>query len=240
MLRKIFRTLPAKPRADLVDGAISILVFGPPIHYSRAMNREADSRELATGDGTAYSFRPVALRFHGPAGGDAFALKNNKTLAETLAHHRYKGLVREAEAFAASMELPLGEFLVGLKRDGNAFYKRFLTKHGDQSYSTFSIDDPAVLGKKGVYAYYVADELRYIGRCRDTMRQRINQGYGKIHPKNCFIDGQSTNCHLNARITEAGEMVSLWFCPLESDEEISAVEAQLIRRYQPEWNIQKL
>ena len=138
-----------------------------------------------------------------------------------------------------SRKTPLGEFLIGLKREGDAFYKRFLNKHGDQTYSIFAIDDPAVLGKKGVYAYYVGDDLRYIGRCRDTMRKRINQGYGKIHPKNCYIDGQSTNCHLNAKITEAGDGVSLWFSPLESDDEISNAEAQFIRRYQPEWNIQK-
>ena len=203
------------------------------------MRAEADDRELVTGDGTVYSFRHVALRFVGPAGGDAFALKNNRTLAETLAHHRYKNIAKEAEAFAGSMDMALGKFLLGLKREGNAFYKRFLNKHGDKRYSIFTIDDPGVLGKKGVYAYYVGNELRYIGRCRDTMSKRINQGYGKIHPKNCYIDGQSTNCHLNAKITEAGEEVSLWFCPLESDDDISAAEAQLIRRYQPEWNIQK-
>lgn len=203
------------------------------------MSGEADDRELVTSDGAVYSFRHVALRFDGPVGGDAFALKNNKSLAETLAHRRYKGLAREAEDHSALLDMPLGEFLLGLKRNGDTFYKRFLNKHGDQSFSVFAIDDAEVLGKKGVYAYYVDDELRYIGRCRDTMKKRINQGYGKIHPKNCYIDGQSTNCHLNAKITEAGDAVSLWFCDLDSDAEISAVEVDLIRRYQPAWNIQK-
>lgn len=204
------------------------------------MKREQEIRELTTGDGATYEFRQVALHFLEAADEDAFALKNNKSLGETLAHRRYKGLVKEAASFAELMDKPLGEFLVGLKRDGNAFYKRFLNKHGDRSYSVFVIDDPAVLGQKGIYTYFVDAELRYIGRCRDTMRQRISQGYGKIHPKNCYIDGQSTNCHLNAKITEARGSVSLWFCPLDSDDEIISTEAQLIRRYQPEWNIQKL
>lgn len=196
-------------------------------------------RKLETGHGTAYTFRPVSLRIERTAGGDVFALKNNKSLRETLTHQRYAGLAKDGAQFGEFLDVPLGEFLSHLKQRGNVFYKRFLNKHGDQRFSIFAIDDPAVLGKKGVYAYFVGDELRYIGRCKDTMKRRINQGYGKIHPKNCYLDGQSTNCHLNAKITEAGEQVSLWFCPLESDEEITSAEAQLIRKYQPPWNIQR-
>jgi len=203
------------------------------------MSRKSDTRNLETSDGTAYRFRHVALCFSNLATADVFSCKNNKSLADTLAHHRYKGLTNEAQNYAASMDVPLGKFLLGLKRDGNDFYKRFLNKHGDLRYSTFTIADPEMLAMKGVYAYYVCDKLRYIGRCRDSMRKRVNQGYGKIHPKNCYIDGQSTNCHLNARITKSGDSVSLWLCPLESEEEICALEDQLIRQYQPEWNVQK-
>ncbi|MFK4618979.1 hypothetical protein ABIF50_002256 [Bradyrhizobium diazoefficiens] len=62
----------------------------------------------------------------------------------------------------------------------------------------------------GVYAYFVGDDLKYIGRCKDSMKKRINHGYGKVHPKNCYLDGQSTNCHLNALIAPLRESVSLW------------------------------
>ena len=204
------------------------------------MNENDEVRELAAGDGTVFIFRYVALRFDGAHSTDIFARKNNKSLAETLAHRRYNGLANEAAQFDQFMDIPLGQFLADLKNEGNAFYRRFLNKHGDKRFTTFMIDDPTILAKKGVYAYYVGAELRYIGRCRDTMKQRINQGYGKIHPKNCYIDGQSTNCHLNYRITEARDQVSLWLCSLQSDEEIVSIEAQLVRKYRPEWNIQML
>jgi hypothetical protein len=197
-----------------------------------------DYRLLTTGDGCSFPFQHVALRFGGAAVGDAFALKNNKSLGETLAHARYRGLAQEMTEFSELMGMPLGEFLLDLKLRGHPLYKRFLNRHGDKPFSVFTIEDATVVGKKGIYAYFAGDTLRYIGRCRDTMKRRINQGYGKIHPKNCYIDGQSTNCHLNARITEAGDTVSLWFCPLDTDDEIIASEVRLIRKYQPEWNTQ--
>lgn len=193
-------------------------------------------RDLVTSTGITYSFRQVTLRFETPASGDAFARKNNKSLGQTLLDRRYRTLAPEAAIFAEAMQVPLGEFLLVLKRSGNPFYKRFLNNHGDLPYSIFKIDDPVVLRSKGVYAYYVSDDLRYIGRCKDTMRRRINQGYGKIYPKNCYLDGQRTNCRLNAMITEMRKDLSLWFCPLDKGSEITAVEADLIRRYRPPWN----
>lgn len=199
----------------------------------------ASTRILTATSGTAYDLERVELNHEHGAYTNLFALKNNKSLGETLKHRRYAKLSKEAERFSAFMDAPLGEFLLSLKLDGELFYRLFLNKHGDKTYSTFSIQDQDVLMSKGIYAYYVGDQLKYIGRCRDFMKKRINQGYGKIHPKNCYLDGQSTNCHLNAKITEAGKTANLWFCALKSDDEIWSAETQLIRRYSPEWNVQK-
>ena len=68
------------------------------------------------------------------------------------------------------------------------------------------------------------------------MKKRVNNGYGKIHPKNCYLDGQSTNCHLNALIASSRDRVSLWFCPLDLNK-IDFTELQLIRAHQPIWNV---
>lgn len=103
----------------------------------------------------------------------------------------------------------------------------------------FLIPDPAFLDQKGVYAYRAGEEIKYFGRCRDSMRKRINQGYGKIHPKNCYIDGQATNCHLNAEVTAHSGEISLWLHPMNDDEQIMTVERQLIRTHRPPWNIQR-
>lgn len=204
------------------------------------MNDAQELKELTIRNGSTFQFRHVPMHFGPEITSDIFAKKNNKTLGETLAHHRYKSLNAELGVSHANMNIPLGNFIIDLKRARNPLYKRFLNKHGDRTYSTFWISDASVLSKKGIYAYFVDDDLRYIGRCRDTMKQRINQGYGKIHPKNCYIDGQSTNCHLNAKITDVRSSVSLWFCPFSDDSEICIVEADLIRRYRPEWNVQGL
>ena len=206
------------------------------------MMKENDIKLTLSPDAATHlEFERVPLRFEYGTYREVFAQKNNKTLGQTLDHHRYARIAKQVlPEYASSMGIPLGNFLLELKRKGDESYRRFLNKYGDLTYSTFAIADEAYLNTKGVYAYYVSNELKYIGRCRDSMKKRLNQGYGKIHPKNCYIDGQATNCHLNAKITQAGDGVSLWLCQIESDQEIEMIEPQLIRRYSPPWNIQRL
>ena len=187
-----------------------------------------------------FDFVHVPLHFVDDRCEDVFANKNNKTLRETLAHPRYASLAATCAAkYSQHLDSPLGEVLLQLKVSGDAFYKQFLNRYGDLAYSTFTISDPSALGAQGVYAYYSNDVLVYIGRCKDSMRKRVNQGYGKIHPKNCFRGGQATNCHLNARIAAATSDVTLWLCQMDNRGDIEAVDCGLIREYAPPWNIQR-
>jgi hypothetical protein len=154
-------------------------------------------------------------------------------------HHRYSKFRAAVEKeYPNALQKPLGEFLISLKHADNDFYRQFLNKYGDDVYSIFKIIDKSILDKKGIYAYTNAGSLKYIGRCRDSMRNRINQGYGKIHPKNCYLDGQATNCHLNALITQSKEKIQLWFCKLAT-EQIETAERVLISELDPPWNIQR-
>jgi hypothetical protein len=200
-------------------------------------------RALSIDERTPLEFTGVPLRFEGGTYSDVFAKKNNKTLSQTLEHHRYAGLAKFIlPKYASSLATPLGTFLIDLKRSGDAVYRKFLNPYGDLVYSSFSLADRAQLKIKGVYAYYVGSELKYIGRCNDSVNKRINYGYGTIHPKNCFIDGQATNCRLNALITQAQEtgQIGLWICQIAADESINVMEALLCRRYTPSWNIRQL
>ena len=187
-----------------------------------------------------YQFVHVSLDFVNDRREDLFGDKNNKTLRETLAHRRYQNLASVCvDKYPEHLDSRLGEVLLQLKISGDPFYKRFLNRYGDLAYSTFSISDPSVLRSRGVYAYCSDAVVMYIGRCKDSMRNRVNQGYGRIHPKNCFRDGQATNCHLNALITDTTTDVTLWLCQLDNDRDIDALESGLIQRYAPPWNIQR-
>lgn len=169
-----------------------------------------------------------------------FSQKNNKTVAETLEHRRYEKLKDKVKRnYLNSLNKPLGDFLLNLKNEGDDFYKKFLNRYGDLTYSLFTISNSSHLDSKGIYAYLSGDEMKYIGRCKDSLKKRVNIGYGKIHPKNCYLDGQATNCHLNARITKESNNVTLWLCPIESASEIEVVEKGLVRIYSPPWNIQR-
>ena len=200
---------------------------------------KATTRTLKLND-TGYEFVLVPLAFGGDRHEHVFAKKNNKTLRETLSHHRYRSVSAECHAnYHSYLDSPLGEFLLQLKVSNDLFYKEFLNPYGDLAYSTFSISDPSHFNERGVYAHYSLDDLKYIGRCKDSMRKRVNQGYGKIHPKNCFRDGQATNCHLNALITLSTADVTLWLCRMDDQRDIEALERGLIQAFQPPWNIQR-
>lgn len=198
-----------------------------------------DALELDIGGRTLrFAIRPLAISAVRET--NAFARKNNKSVRETLQHRRYAHLAEwTAQQYASQLDQPLGTFLLGLKQDEDPWYARFLNPYGDLEYCGFTVDDSALAHRKGVYLYVVNGDIRYVGRSRDPFRKRINQGYGRIHPKNCYLDGQATNCHLNSLLAEqAPGAVALGLCSLESDEEIVEVERRLIAKLRPGWNIQ--
>ena len=202
------------------------------------IEEQEDGRFAITFDHQVLQFQQVKLSFLEHLKGDVFGQKNNKTVAETLAHKRYAKFVGLISAeHPNSADTPLGEFLLGLKSSGNLSYKRFLNAYGDGSYCTFRMERSPLSRKKGLYCYRLTGKVVYVGRSYDPFEKRINQGYGKIHPKNCFLDGQATNCHLNALIASNVVGISLFVCPLESDTEIERLERRIIHLLQPQWNI---
>lgn len=166
-----------------------------------------------------------------------FRNKSNKTLQETILTNKYKHLKLEIEEnYKTFLDLPIGEFLYQLKSSNNTFYLKFLNPYGDLTYSNFCLKNKEDYDLKGVYFYYVKDELKYIGRCKDSMKKRINAGYGKISAKNCFKDGQSTNCKINNLVTQYTDDVVLKILVLENEKEIEKMEVELINKHKPKWN----
>ena len=182
----------------------------------------------------------IPLNFKTDIYRDIFKDKNNKTLKETLETSRYNHLAdRVNEKYIQGLNTNLGEFLLKLKDNGDVFYKEFLNKYGDLEYSTFYLANKDQYNLKGVYFYYLNAELKYIGRCRDSMQKRVNSGYGKISPKKCFKDGQSTNCKVNALVTKDRESIVLKIFAMEDVKEIEELESRLILECEPEWNGRK-
>jgi hypothetical protein len=181
-----------------------------------------------------YNLFQINLNFQNELYTDLFKFKNNKTLRETLKSSRYQSFENEVlDKYSQHLDKKLGEFLFMLKSNNDEFYKKFLNKYGDLEYSTFFIANQDQYTLKGVYFYYVDNELKYIGRCRDNMQKRINSGYGSISPKNCYLDGQSTNCKVNSYVTKHKEKIILKILPLDDIKEIEEIEKVLISKYRP-------
>lgn len=164
--------------------------------------------------------------------------KNNRTLKETFEHQKYSRLkTLLTDKYKNHLDKKLGEFLKHLKETNDKNYLCFLNKYGDKKFCEFKIEDH--LKDKGIYCFIENNEIKYIGRCTDNFKKRINQGYGKIHPKNCFLDGQATNCHLNSLINSAGNVkLGVYIMNDKSTEEIKKLEKLIFTCNRCEWNIQ--
>jgi len=109
-----------------------------------------------------------------------------------------------------------------------------LHEYGAGPFCRFSISSEWK-GKEGVYIFLVNDIVKYVGECVD-LAARITTGYGNISPRNCFKDGQPTNCRINNLVLESvkqGYRITLIFH--ETKERLN-VEAKLLRELRPEWN----
>jgi hypothetical protein len=199
---------------------------------------QSSQQVILSACGETLAFELSEITFFATGIRDAFAAKNNKTLRETLAHKRYSSLAGTVqEKYAQFFEVPLGTFLATLKAKADPFYLKFLNSYGDGEFCSFRMSNLGHRTKKGLYLYRYGLEVTYLGRSYDPFAKRVDQGYGKIHPKNCFIDGQSTNCHLNALIQANRLSVTFHVCPLTDDALIESAERELIKKMKPPWNI---
>ena len=162
--------------------------------------------------------------------------KNKKTLGYKLKKAIEKKSDRlhsiaslHLEKYKKFLNMDLGHFLQILKNENNQDYKLYLNKYGDLKYCEFKLTE--YITDKGLYCYVVNNKIQYIGRSKKTFKERINE-YGKITPYNCLIDGQATNCKVNAIINSLNtESVLIGFYVMNSstDSEISSLEKKIIK-----------
>ena len=89
----------------------------------------------------------------------------------------------------------------------------------------------------GVYAVVVGVDVRYVGICEDLSERWGPRGYGAIHPRNCFVGGQPTNCKINSallREVKAGGEPRLFFTEMANRRR--EFEGALISALNPPWN----
>jgi hypothetical protein len=91
--------------------------------------------------------------------------------------------------------------------------------------------------RAGVYALIVSDAIKYVGECERLESRFGPGGYGHVSSRNCHVDGQATNCKVNALILQASQSedrVQLWFMPTAEDRK--SIESRLILALNPPWN----
>ena len=108
-----------------------------------------------------------------------------------------------------------------------------LNKYGMGPFCKFTA--PPSYRKGGVYLLVVGFDSRYVGECAN-LSARFNNGYGNISPRNCYKDGQETNCRINNLIYTSyakGETLSLFF---HETADYKSIEIRLRAVLCPPWN----
>lgn len=113
-----------------------------------------------------------------------------------------------------------------------------LNKYGAGPFCKFKI--ARGIKSAGVYFIICDADIRYIGQTVNLEKRWSSNGYGGISPRNCFKNGQETNCRLNNLIFESQvleEKLFLWYCyVLNEKSKLDEVEYSLISKIQPMWN----
>jgi hypothetical protein len=110
-----------------------------------------------------------------------------------------------------------------------------LNPHGDGPFCRLRI--ASGIREAGLYAVVVGSEVRYIGIADDLSERWGPRGYAAIHPRNCYVGGQATNCKVNSRILgeiKIGNVPLLYFAALAEGR--LALEGRLCSQLRPPWN----
>lgn len=84
----------------------------------------------------------------------------------------------------------------------------------------------------------VDDEIVYVGEA-ENFRKRFNSGYGNISPRNCYINGRTTNCRINSKVIELFEESKRSKLYINLTKEFKKVEHEIISLINPKWNFKK-
>ena len=185
-------------------------------------------------------FVSLELEFLSGPHENVFAKRNNVTVDEMLTHKKYKKLIDEMESeYRDILDKPLGEALLDLKQKGDKIYEKFLHEHGDMPYYALGVkreDLDKLPSPMGIYVFFEGDTPRYIGKCTSVLHQ-ISYDIGKISPLKCYLDGQPTNCRLNAMITKSSHARILRFYAMHERTNIKQIRNDLIQIHKPSWNL---
>jgi hypothetical protein len=110
-----------------------------------------------------------------------------------------------------------------------------LNPHGEGPFCRLRIAQK--VREPGVYAILSGGKVRYIGIADDLAERWGPRGYGAIHPRNCYVGGQPTNCKINGTVlreVKAGKRLHLYFARVLEDRR--QVEAQLVAALRPPLN----
>ena len=115
-----------------------------------------------------------------------------------------------------------------------------LNRHGEGVFCRLSVSGLPISG--GIYLVISDGEVRYVGKAANLHNRWAAGQYGTIQPKNCYVGGQSTNCHINKRVledTRLSRKLELLYVVEDLPSERALVENHLFDEFKPVWNLMR-
>jgi len=183
------------------------------------------------GEKTLY-FKPAKLNFSGPVRDNVFA-RAQKPLSELLENTAFGHLRPQVNAgYSRYLPMKSGLFLGHLKERHDPFYREFLNPYGDEKYGTIRFDDPGEADKKGILIVVANGGIYHAALTgNDIFRSIINNLFGRISPEDCFLNGDSIRCRINALLCNNRSTTGIYIHTCGITEEQKSITEFLKRMY---------
>jgi hypothetical protein len=196
------------------------------------MQLKNGSLAVPFGEKTLY-FKPVKLNFLKGVREELFA-RAQKSLREILENIAFSHLLSPVNArYSRYLSLKTGLFLGQLKERHDPFYREFLNPYGDEKYGTIRLEDSDEADKKGVLIIVVNQGIYHAAVTgNDTFRSIINNFFGRISPEDCFLNGDTTRCRINALLCNNRSTTGIYIHPCENAEEQRRI-SEILKEFIP-------
>jgi hypothetical protein len=196
------------------------------------MQLKNGSLAVPFGEKTLY-FKPVKLNFLKGVREELFA-RAQKSLQEILENTAFSHLLSPVNArYSRYLPLKIGLFLGQLKERHDPFYREFLNPYGDEKYGTIRLEDSDEADKKGVLIVVVNQGIYHAAITgNDTFRSIINNIFGRISPEDCFLNGDSTRCRINALLCNNRSTTGIYIHTCENAEEQKHI-SEILKEFIP-------
>ncbi len=199
---------------------------GKPLKQGVFLPMKNGTIALQCGEKTLY-FKPVRLVFSGSVriGSFSWAQKPLREILDLPAYAHLKEIV--FARYFRYLPLRSGLFLWERKERHDPFYREFLNPSGDEKFGIFRMKERDDAGRNGLFLVVNGGEIVYGGCSHGSFGNTINEYFGRVSSRDCYLDGDEIRCRINALLTTKKPDAGIYVHCIENPDECRQVAETL-------------